>query len=338
MQNRNFIRLVVVCFLFLFSDGFSQDAVKDFNIPLLKPGGSERIYKKSEFIDSRKEPWDMGFVQVGAFNKKAIIITIIPLEKQIEGIAAALIDSTLPAGLTFVIQFRKLSFAEITSRNEFGYFAFRANLYRNAGDVYQPILAIDTTIVIQAADVTKELINEGGSIISDFIARGLRTEVVDTTIFSRNELMKIDSVEKSKIPAYTISNFVDGIYLNYGSFSKQVPDSQIHVDSTKGRGIVIRSVNKLGETTRVKPNQIFAYVRNGQPFIANHTEFCRLVRKAGKFRFIGTVSVSPNVGEMVAIGFLGAAGGLVAASSDHVTFEMELDHIKGAFVKIRALK
>ena len=331
---------LVILFLLLYAVSFSQERTKDYVIPLPNSRLTNYIYNDIDFIDSRSDTIQIGFVQVGAFNAKARLILSNPLRVQLKNIVKHLTDSISKNESKLLFQLRKLNFAELTTKNEHGYFSLRANLYVCKGNLCQKLLFIDTSIVIQSSDVTKPLLKAGGNIITDFIAKGLSKKSLDSIYYSISDIRKIDSIDKQKLNLYTTKKYTEGIYRNYRSFSNQLNAMPLVFDSSGGKSkIAIKTKDENGAIINIDSKKVYAFTHNNQLYIATEFGYYPLIKKDNNFYFTGKARVSADIGEMFLGGLLlGGWGVGLAAENNSAVFEMKLDYIDGSFMKIKEIK
>lgn len=280
----------------------------------------------------------MGVVQVGLLNKKVRVVPRTPLSAQFADVFYALTDASAKDG-TLLLHLRQFSFAELTGAlSEKGYCHLRAGLYAKENDRYRFLEALDTVILVNAIDVTRALFRKGSNLASDFIGKNLSGAGADDVRYSYEDLLKLDSIEKSRITAYNTETFTDGLYVTYESFKNQIPDKPIIVEKRKGEIYEVKSPNGRGKAVYVHRPDIYAIVHEGQPYIATKYDYYPLRRVNGDFIFTGRARVTAGSGDVMAASlFFGILGGLLASNADAV-FDMQLDHLSGEFIQIREVK
>src|SRR5437763_6163062 len=315
---------------------FAQHRTEDFKLVNPDAKVSNSLYKTISFIDARYDTTNMGIVQQGAFNAKARVVPKIPLSTQLSTIVNALTDSSAKDG-QLVLRLHQFYFAEITGAfSEKGYAYIRAELFSNYNDRFQKLKSIDTVLVIKSmVDVTKAMLKSGSKAITGFIADNLTQRPPDIITYSLNDVINMDSIEKSKIKLYNSIQYNDGLYENYSSFMKQVPDKPIKVSLKDGQVSWVKVINDNKEETKVKSKNIYAIVYKGQPYIATDYGYYPLEKRDNDYYFTGKAKVTANTGEVIAASvFFGVIGGLLASNSD-ATFEMKIDYVNGGFIRIK---
>ncbi|MEP6585017.1 MAG: hypothetical protein ABJA90_12160 [Ginsengibacter sp.] len=317
---------------------YSQNRTEDFEIALPEQKVQNSLYNKISFLDSRDDTTYMGIVQLGAFNKKAKVISKIPLEAQLRKVMSSLTDSTGKNG-ELLFQLRQFNFAEITGAvNEKGYCYLKAALYSKTRDQYQSISSIDTVILIKSMDVTRALFRNGSKVISNFIETNLLHEPGSLNYYSYNDVVNMDSIEKRSIAVYNISKFSDGLYNTYTSFKNQTSDAEISVNMKDEKIFSVKALDKMGKAVKVKAKDIYAIVYNGQPFIATEYGYYPLQKMNDDFFFTGRAKVTAKTGDVIAASFFfGIIGGLIASNSEAI-FEMKIDHSNGGFIRMKEIK
>jgi hypothetical protein len=318
----------------------AQRQTKDFELTMPETKISQSLYNSIGYIDSRFDTAHFGIVQLGAFNRKVQVVPEVPFAAQVQAVMAAMIDSTAKDG-KLLLQLRQFNFAEITGAfSEKGYFYLRADLYAASGQQYQKLAAVDTVVLVKTLDVTKALLRNGSKAITDFIAASLLTAPPTAAAYSLEDIVKIDSIEKTTIPAYTASQHTDGVYYTYDEFKNQRPGKkEIAVELNQSKKISsLKTIDADGKKTKVKSKDVYSVVHNGQLFVATGYGYYPVDKSGNDFYFTGKAKVTANTGDVIAASFFfGVLGGLIASNAD-ATFIMKIDHINGGFIRIREVK
>jgi hypothetical protein len=319
----------------------AQSATEIFSITTPSEKISNSLYKKIKLVDVRPDPQNLGIVQLGAFNRKARVVTETPLADQLSGLLTALTDSTAQARELFLL-LRQLSFAEVTgAMSERGYFQLRAILFAKKGEGFHKLAAIDTVVVIKAMDVTKGLLRQGTKSLTELLAANLTKEPADGLSYLSDEVVHFDQLEKKALPLYTADSLRNGIYKTFHAFTVLQPDEEsFTVDFGKnGNSPVLRQANEKGKMEKVSSKDIYAFVHEGRAFIATDYGYYPLRKQAEDFYFTGKAKVAANNADvMMASLFFGVVGGLIASGGTSATFEMKVDHLSGGFIRIKEAK
>jgi len=338
------IRLFYI-FLFLFMawlNTYAQGTTEfEIKLPVLPTENAK--YGKFKFIDQRDGSGYMGFVQTGGLNRMSVVLEKNPLHQQLSKVFDVLADKAKEEEL--LLQLRYCAFSEQTlSAGEYGFFAVRANLYAGKGDSYQAIIGIDTIIKVSAVDVTQKLLRKGGETLIKLIDSGLRS-VPKGRIYTYNDVVKIDSIEKIGFAAYKAPALTDGVYRSSLSFLLQLPDGKIDSAKTEDNDVIAYITNEKGKQKKLKATDCYAVVYNGDAYITYVRNFFKLTRQNEDFLlsinlpigtdpYTGTVVSSTTYGMMggMAGGLMGAAiGSAVDAASRPRSrgIDIKLDHISG---------
>jgi len=290
------------------------------------------LYNQIQLLDSRTDTTNFGIVQLGAFNKKTMVKIKKPFGEQISDAIGFMADSTAKNG-KLILNVRHFFFAEVTgAMSEKGYCYFKGDLYAQESNGYYKLAYIDTVSVIAAMDVTKALLKNSSNIINGFISNNLTTPPNKQEYYSFADLMRIDSIEKSRTKLYTTQTLNDGIYQSFSAFSNQEPNITEFETTYNNTGALIK-VNENGKKQVISPKTIYAVVKNGKPFIATNYGYFEAQKKGNDFYFQGRSKVSANSsGVITASIFFGVVGGLIASNQTEVT-ELKIDHLTGEFIR-----
>src|SRR5690606_29304742 len=115
------------------------------------------------------------------------------------------------------------------------------------------------------------------------------------------------------------------------------PDASFTVKLKNGKLSNVRTTDSTGKDIKIKSDDIYALVHDGQPYIATEYGFYPLQKDSNNFTFIGKAKVTANTGSVIAAGvFFGVIGSLIAANA-HSDFEMKIDHRTGGFIRMREI-
>ncbi|MBX3254145.1 MAG: hypothetical protein KF862_08405 [Chitinophagaceae bacterium] len=331
--------LLLFCFAYPVM-AIAQRATRDFEIEMPKEKVPGSLYHSIEYIDSRPDTSNMGIVQLGAFNKKARVVPVIPFDRQLKKLLDVLAGGE-QGNDTLLFQLRQLSFAEITgAMSEKGYCYLRAALYHKKEDAYRFVNEIDTVLLVKSMDVTKALFRNGSKLLAGFIADNLLKPSSGEIIYSGTEVAGIDSVEKRKLNVYNVDAYAEGVYKSYESFASQAPD-HVNMEVTVKRDTIssLKVQREDGKMEKIKSKDLYAVVYRGKIFIATDYGYYPVEKINDDFLFTGKAKVAASAGDMIAAGvFFGIIGSLIAENSANATFEMKIDHINGGFIRLREVK
>lgn len=296
------------------------------------------LYNSFNFLDARADT-SLGFVQTGAFNRRAKVVTKKPFSQELSAIFNSLIGANAGTG-EMLFHLRQFSFAELTgAMSEVGYLALEADVYARKQDSYQLIGSMDTLIRIRSSiDVTNPLFRMAGDTLSGFIRSRLSVQPSPGPSYSHHDLLHIDSIEKAGIKLYASTTYNDGLYLSYNSFKNQTPDQDINVTNDLLEPGNVKALNEKGKLKDIKMNKTYAVVYKGAPHIVTQYGFYPLKRENNDFKFTGKAKVNANLSTvMVASAMFGVLGALMAGSGNEANFEMKIDHRKGTFIKLKEI-
>jgi hypothetical protein len=316
----------------------AQKKTEDFEMTVPGNKVSNSLYNNVRYMDSRLDTSFMGVVQLGAFNRKARVVPKTGFGKQVENVLNGLTDSSAKEG-TLLFQLRQFNFAELTGQfSEKGYCYLRASVYAQANDHYRLVAMVDTVVLIKAMDVTRALFRNGSKVITDFISSSLVQPPNDSMVYSYNDVLHIDSIEKRKVRLYNSNVFTNGVYNTFTSFFNQQPDiTQFKTTEEKGSISAAKVADENGKFKKIKSKDIYAVVQNGNAYIATEYGYYPLTKEGDDFHFTGKAKVNAKAGDVImASMFFGILGGLLASDAE-ATFEMKLDHINGGFIRLREI-
>ncbi len=92
-------------------------------------------------------------------------------------------------------------------------------------DRFYKVGALDTVLISKSSlDVTKANIWNGNALILKSLSEMLQKGPDERISGYCQELVEVDSFEKSRIPLYRREYLTEGVYYSYCSFTAQVPD------------------------------------------------------------------------------------------------------------------
>jgi hypothetical protein len=336
-MTKNFLAVALI--FISISNVFSQKLTEDFN---LTPPESKvnSVYSKLIVIDARLDTTNMGVIQKGAFNRKALLIPKTPLKKQIIETFNQLIKSDAGGG-ELILNLRDFKFAEVTEAfSETGYCYLRADLFAKKEDnSYQKIDAVDTVLEVGAMDVTKKNIRNGSEKLIQFLTSNMKV-VKDGDVYSFEDIKNIEKLEKRKLPVYNTTNYKNGLYMTYDNFKWQNPSiSNFAVTKNKkGKITGVQRFDKEGNKVEVDFNQLYCIVDEGKIYITSGTKGYPVEFKDDDFYFEGRAKVTAKTGNVVlATAFFGILGGLLASDAS-ADFVMKIDHLNGAAIQVKEIE
>lgn len=337
-------RVFYSCLLVLMHIGlyYSQDKTKLF---LLDASKEKRVnaalYSSFDYIDSRENKSNFGVVRIGALDKEATVLPQEDFQEQLKKVMAGLVGDEAANG-KILFQLRKLKFIEKAEGNlEYGYCFFRASVYTpSENNYYKQIAAIDTFISVESKDVTNLIMESANRAIVKFLASSLQRDTANKILFTYNDIVRLDSIEKSRIKVYNVSEYTDGIYSSFESFKEQLPDfSLFSITFEDGEITEIKGKNKKGRILKLKSDEVYAMVNKGQPYISAQFGYYPLVKNNNDFYFIGDDKQHYIKGQLVkSNSLLNPIEYLYSPLPLTSTFEIKIDHINGKFMRVKEVK
>jgi hypothetical protein len=162
----------------------------------------------------------------------------------------------------------------------------------------------------------------------------------DGATYTWTDIARIDSIEEQSLPLYTANSFTDGIYLNYNSFSKQIPDKQGMIKAK--RDGTISSVHILDDSARkvrLRPKNFYALVYKGKPYIATEFGIYPIERVRDNFFFTGDIHIRASGSEVAELAILiGIGTAIGTAEGFEETYDLLIDPLNGNFIHLRKLE
>lgn len=197
----------------------------------------------------------------------------------------------------------------------------------------------------------KKIVPVTNAAIASIIARVLtQRPAQDAAYYSQDEIFRIDEVKKSRLPLYGNGDSLpDGVYLHFDSFLHLKPEyTLLAVDTIAGweRADVLVSTPAT-PSELVDPHQIYAFVKNGRPWIFDGSHYALLRRDGLDYYIVDKISVASQGADMSANL---SSWAVFLASSLHLPlmqvsglmvkkkFIMQLDYRNGSFVPVRPAK
>jgi len=302
--------------------------------PKHKVNGS--LYRHIEFMDSRPDTFLIGPIQIGPFgNIDARLVFKDPTQPRLQQFMAGFVDSTAQDG-TLLLQLRDLSFAEPIKVR---YLFIKATLYARTDSGYRKLSTLDVTNVLDGGGLALTVNSVINNQLDGLIAAALKKPPTDTATYALTDIARIDSVEEHALPLYTAGSFVDGIYLRYKSFGKQVPDEQGTVKAKKDGTISsVYIVDTASNKIKLRPKDLYAVVYKGKPYIATEYGFYPLERVRDNFFFTGDIRVAANSTDyLLGFGMTGLVGVFVASRGYEETYDLLIDPLNGNFIHLRQI-
>lgn len=305
------------------------------------PKVTNSLYNKIGFLDSRSLAV-IGIYQKGSFfGTRTDLVLKQPVGPQLTAILDGLTDSTAGNG-ELLFQLRRFHFAEESMTR---YCYVEATLYEKAAGQYRQLLTLDTLFLIRDMNVMGYMNRLGRPLVCEFIRTALTLRPTDSTAYDIGTVGRMDSIERRRLPLFTDTAWVDGVYLTYHSFSQQLPDRQCTVKTDKDGNVrSVKVMDAAGKAVEQKRQDMYAVVYQGRAYIATGYGFYPVTRTDNALEFTGDIRVPPTESEVSMAYDLGGGGivGLplkaLAMHGDRTKFVMVIDPLNGDFVHLRKIE
>ena len=335
-KSRLIFEVAIIALTFFSVTSSAQTTPFELTAPEIKIQNS--VYNKLIVLDSRIDTTSLGKVHKGILNQKTEVVPKRPMHQQIRDIFTGLIDTSAQTGIV-LFQLRQLNFAElIVPTQETGFCTLRAKLYEVKNGKYNELASIDTTISVNAIDVTNKLYKKGSNLIIQFIADHLSAAPVNGISYTYEDLKQMDKIERSKLKLFTTSTYENGLYKDYNSFKNQTPDYKKVSVQIKNTEITILKIED-GQGKRVVPEVSYALVHDGKPYIIAPEGNYVLRKEGDEFYFTGLSRWGTSMGSMLAsTALFGAAGALFTQNANGTNyFDIKLNYHDGSFIPVRQI-
>ncbi|MGN6212038.1 hypothetical protein [Parafilimonas sp.] len=213
-------------FSFLSYSGFSQKPEYLHLVPQNNQTANS-IFSNIEVVDTRFDTVYMGFVQKGAFNRKAPFQLGQSMNAEVQQFANACIAGASKQDGTVLVNIRSFFISEAEKATaETGTFVFKAGCYFKNNYSYDLMFTVDTSVTLRSMwDVTKKLEEEASKQLGNIIKRaaGFDTIQLQKTSYLYTDIEDIDDLEKKSIPVYNVLLPQKGLYINYEAFKNNQP-------------------------------------------------------------------------------------------------------------------
>jgi hypothetical protein len=319
--------------LFFALGSVAQDKMKYFTLEYSGSKVPNSSYGSLKLVDSREDTSGFGAVRLGMLDKEAKVVSNGSFETQL-GILLTKLNGDNSGTNQLIFQLRRLKFVEKADAGmEYGYCFFRANIFTPYSGDFKLLSSIDTFIVVESKkEVTKQLIQCANNCVVNFIKESLTKNVGYRIGLTYNEIVKIDSIEKSRIKVYTTNEYVNGVYRSFESFKEQTPEySLFSITFEDGEITEIKAKNDKGRLRKIGSEEVYAIVNNGKPYISAEFGYYPLVKNNNDFYFIGDDKVNYIRGQVVKQYVYTP----VPITSQ---FEIKIDHMNGKFMRVKEIK
>ncbi len=300
------------------------------------------FFSHVEVTDARFDTVYMGFVQKGAFNRKAPIQLIRSMPVEIMEATSKMIAGAAKQNGTILILIRNFFLSELTSAtSETGTFTFKAGCYlKNEDDGYRSMFTVDTIIVVRALDVTKKLLGRANDEFKLFIQKAALydSNELGNVSYSRYQLQNIDETEKKMIPVYNVDMPQKGLYATFRDFKNNSPTETKFIEEfhKKNEPFFFHVNDDSSKGKEVSRKDYYAICDGKVLFISTEHGLYPARKKDHDFYFIGRAKETANTSSVAMASFMfGIAGGMLASIPESATFEFKIDHVTGKFLPLK---
>jgi hypothetical protein len=294
---------------------------------------SNSLYRSIECIDETEAYPNLGNLNYPAKIEK--VIEKSSLQSQLESLMEHITDETAQ-DRTLLLHIRELYFSEYEDKQTLCH--IRMNLYEDTESGYMFIESIDEKLVSTAP----KIMAEASYIIVSFIADNLLSEPKIGTPYTREEVENIATIEKADTPLYSVSVYEDGIYPSFISFAEQQPDRYEIQHKLKDGILKEVKIYNTGNNKweKVKPQEVYAVVIDGQAYISKGKNFYLAYKKSNNIMFVAEESAGYNFSPSGTVGIsagsrhsgFGGGFGVVIGRKPKEKVTYMIDHLNGDFI------
>ncbi len=335
-----------IILFFLFNQLLYAQAVERFHFSLPETLISNSLYHSFEFVDSRPDTINFGRIYSDHYKRKVPLVASVDMETQLNWFLNAAIDSSAGNGELF-FQLRKFEFVELGGEiPNYGYCPIRADLYVKKNSNYFLLAKLDTFIATEKGigriDVSELLLKQSKAVLSRFILKHLQLESSIKKAYTYDQILVIDSIEKTHLPLYNATKYTNGVYLSYESFKIQKPDYPLLKVTRKFDEIHrLTILDRKGKKLKIDYKEVYAFVYKDTAYISDYYGCYSLQKFKDDFYFIGkgkALAIEEGVALAGATGL--AFGGIIAGiASEQITknnayafYKARIDHCDGSVI------
>ncbi|MGE8553074.1 MAG: hypothetical protein ACN6OB_03930 [Chryseobacterium jejuense] len=319
--------------------------IEELNLP--EPVQTISNYNKIKLQDIRIDPEDYGIVMKGVSDRKAKVKFSPSFEEQLSSMFDKGIEKSSARDQELLVQLRNLNYKEVTiDMVQYGYFNFRALIFGGKENQYQLLKKVDTTMVLFKMDVTKKLEEQSLDYLRKTVFETVSAAPVDNRMYTQEDINNYDKIAKSQLPLYTQSKLKDGVYMNYKSFSEQVPDKSIdEIQVNLGMIAKVNYIDDKGKKRNAKTDS-YAVVNQGKAYILYEGELYPMRKTPEDFYFISKIYDRPTGERQLLFGItggmiggpIGGVIGVLITKGKSKTYECQLDYFNGKYTIVREIK
>lgn len=337
------MKIILACCIsvfFLLATGKTSRAQKNtetFKFESRLIAEQSNYFSEFNLIDARDDTASIGIIQKGILNKKTTLVCEPPLNEQLETIFQQL-TKTNNSNTELILLLQHLNFSEATyATKEIGILQIRAVFFAKKDNKYSKLLEIDTLQIVQGMDVTRQLIKMGSFFLIKLFDSALNILPQNFNLDDLTYLVNYDSLQKAKLPLYTVKKYKTGAYATYEELANQTPsDTTVKIEFYKtGHWKSVQLKNKKGKYEEAVLKDWYAYVFENKIFLSTSIHEVYPVKKRGNdFYFKGKIWTPATTAQSITMGMaFGILGALAASAGNVETTELKIDYKTGAFIR-----
>jgi hypothetical protein len=346
---KRFSQISILC---LFNTLIYAQAVEQFHLSLPETLISNSNYNSIQYLDSRLDTTDFGTVYSKHYKRKVPLIPPVNMNTQLNWLIQAALDSSSISG-ELLFQLRKLEFVELGGEiPSYGYCPIRVDLYVKKNSNYFLLAKLDTFIATEKGigriDVSELLLKQSKAALSRFILKHLQLKSSIKKAYTYDQILVIDSIEKTHLPLYNATKYTNGVYLSYESFKIQKPDYPLLKVTRKFDEIHrLTLLDKKGKKLKIDYKEVYAFVYKDTAYISDYYGCYTLQKFKNDFYFVGKGKALATEEGVALAGATGLAfGGIIAGiageqmtkNSAYAYYKGKIDHCDGSVIWFDKIK
>lgn len=337
-----------ILLLFLLTAGHFSSSAQDEFLQLdyaCKKGHPS--FSKVNIIDVRPPNQTLGFVQVGALNRIAEVKFKGSFRDSLAAYFLQHNESIIQRPELTIILYEMYVSEKTEGMSETGRLKLSMRFFSgNENGQFTEVYAIDTVYEFGAFDVTKKLlhsISDWMCTISADLEGGVKTVDDSAVSYTLDELNKLDSLEKLKLPVYADPAVHAGIFYDYDKFKMNTPDSSasVEIDTSDPEHVKAYEWNKKKtKKSKIDFHTVYA-VSDGHTTVKATAYGFYVLKKIGSdFYFTGQTSFT-NMYNSAMWGVMFGMVGAAIAENVNVSrnlFRFKINYLKGNSIPLSKLE
>ena len=219
------LRFALPFVLLLLSHGYVLSQLKPFSFKFRDSALYAFTVKNIKVLDNRADTRNLGYIKTSLGGPYVPVMPNDSLENDLADFLMTQFNKQ-DTGINLVLHIRKFSFAELNQKGlQYGFFRFRAELFREVANAYNLMGKIDTLVEVIGNDATPKMFKAANRTLSQWLEYCFQRPQQDSSSWTLSSIQKIDKLEKSKIPLYNLTALPNGMYAGYASIAALTPDN-----------------------------------------------------------------------------------------------------------------